>query len=424
MIEVKYKNEIVEITDKYVLVKWEKGYTVFGNTSLPQHELDRYENELGLTREHCISDKIQFAPMYESGGIKSFETPEKAIASLGFRKPVGDDEPKKETRGRKSKKEKGEEKFKNAINMGARVVEKSLSKIAWEMAHDNLEESSVRLDYQAFWALECATDIIAQKSWFPEVLYEKPSIEERERFIHTDDGYVVIISHSDFTDFIDRKNITTKKSIEIFKRLKEISLEIKDVSIKLPTSASESGWLELDSLGGRVCDLGITTEGKYREFRSFRKMRGRGSKNEEPVFVLIFSGIYGKLLVENIMSPKGAQLQDHVLYSLSPEAQEVFQTVRWKNDLILLNTERICRICGWKWPPENAIQLHKTVKRCDKLLFFLYKKGFITEPNIPKKGRSTKTRFWEFYVAKRKAHPSTISIKIPNKLIKSEGNNN
>ena len=97
------------------------------------------------------------------------------------------------------------------------------------------------------------------------------------------------------------------------------------------------------------------------------------------------------------MNRDGTQLQDHRLYRLKGEVQDLFQSVRWKNDLIPLNTEQISKTVGWIWPPKD---FKDRVYRIRKLLKILHENEFINKPT--EHGKTWKTKAWVFYVRKRK----------------------
>lgn len=323
------------------------------------------------------------------------------------------EKPKIEKRGRKSKKEKGEEKFKKAIEAGARVTEKSLSKIGWDIAHDKIEiTTGKRLDYQIYWALQCVADLIAQEKWVGQILNSTMNVR-LAKFHEEPHRYFVVVEYQIFIKFLGRKDISTKKATEIFMKIPDIVLTGENISI--PYCLAKGGWLPLKKLKGHICEVAVASAGEYAEHCSNRKMRGRGAGREEPVFILFFYSDYGKTFVQNAMRREGAQLQDHRLFRLQPEAQELFQAVRWKNDLIALNIEQISKICGLVWPVKN---LRDRVMRIRKILDILVDKGFIGK--VTEHGKKTETKAWVFWTKKRKAIIPNISS---SKLL-PEGNSN
>ncbi len=276
------------------------------------------------------------------------------------------------------RKKKGEEKFKKAILAGARVTEKSLSKIVWDIAHDKIEISSLRRwDYQIYWALQCVADLIAQEKYFGQI-FDTPTAIRTAKFQELEKAhrYLVIIEYKTFIDFLGRKDIGTEKAKEIFLKLPEIILTAKNGKAKIPFCLSDNNWTDIHLYKDNICGVAIASMNEnYSEHRSERKLRGQGGEKEEPVFVLIFSTDYGKAFVKNAMNRKGAQLQDHRLFKLDPKAQELFQAVRWREGQeIMLNTEQISKICGFVWPPSN---IRERVSRIRKILGILKDNGFI-----------------------------------------------
>jgi hypothetical protein len=294
-------------------------------------------------------------------------------------------------RGRPSKKEIQDRKLRRALEAGARMAEISLSKIAWDIGHDKIKVTSGKLDYRAYQVLDCAADLIAQKHWFGCVIcsWDKPKTEEPDRFI-------VPISYSQFLDFIgDKHNLDTEDVKRIFKRVPEIILEGE---VDIPYCLSDRRWLRINQYIDNICGVAIASESKeFDKYRSDRSLRGKGSGKEEPVFILLFSSPYGLAFFRNAMRRKGTQLQDPRLYRLPPKAQELFQSVRWKTDLIALNTEQISRTLDWVWPPKD---FHDRVKRIRRVIEVLHENGFITKPT--ERGKTAKTKAWVFYVRKRK----------------------
>ena len=236
-------------------------------------------------------------------------------------------------RGRPSKEERQKEKLRRALEAGAGMVEISSSKIAWDKGHDKIKVTSGKLDCRAHQVLDCAADLIAQEHWFGTVIgsWSEPDTEEPERFL-------VPISYRQFLNFIsDKHNLDTEDVIRIFKAVPEIILEGE---VDIPYCLAEGRWMRIKQYIDNICGLAIAHEDKeFEQYRSKRILRGKGARKEEPVFILLFSSPYGLGFFRNAMHRKGTQLQDRRIYKLRPEAQELFQAVRWKNDLIALNTE-------------------------------------------------------------------------------------
>ncbi|NIM59871.1 MAG: hypothetical protein GTO16_13170 [Candidatus Aminicenantes bacterium] len=294
-------------------------------------------------------------------------------------------------RGRPSKEERQKQKLRRALEAGAGMVEISSSKIAWDRGHDKIKVTSGKLDYRAHQVLDCAADLIAQEHWFGTVIgsWSEPNTEEPERFL-------VPISYRQFLNFIgDKHNLDTEDVIKIFKAVPEVILEGE---VDIPYCLAEGRWLRIKQYIDNICGLAIANEDKeFEQYRSERKLRGKGAGKEEPVFILLFSSPYGLAFFRNAMHRKGTQLQDRRIYKLRPEAQELFQAVRWKNDLIALNTEQISKIVGWVWPPKN---FYDRVYRIRKMLKSLHENGFINKPT--ERGKKIEKKAWVFYVRKRK----------------------
>lgn len=287
--------------------------------------------------------------------------------------------------------EKRDKKLRKAIEAGARMVEISSSKIAWDKGHDKIKVTSGKLDYRAYQVLDCASDLIAQEHWFGTVIgsWDKANTKEPERFL-------VPITYRQFLKFIgDKHKLSVNDVIEIFKAVPRIILEGE---INIPYCLADKNWLRISQYIDNICGLAIAHEDeKFEEHRSDRKLRGKGAGKEEPVFIILFSSSYGLAFFRNAMNRKGTQLQDPKLYRLPPEAQELFQSVRWKRDLIPLNTEQISKTVGWIWPPKN---FYDRVYRIRKLLKILQENGFINKPT--ENGKKVEKKAWAFYVRKRK----------------------
>jgi len=155
-----------------------------------------------------------------------------------------------------------------------------------------------------------------------------------------------------------------------------------------------------------ICGVGVAHEDEdLAKYRSDRKLRGKGAGREEPVFVFFFSNAYGLAFFQNARKRAGTQIQDPALYRLPPDAQELFQAVRWKNDLIALSAEQISKIVDWVWPPKN---FYDRVYRIREILKILHKNGFINKPT--EHGKKIEKKAWAFYVRKRKLIKSRQKI--------------
>ena len=290
-----------------------------------------------------------------------------------------------------NKMEKRDKKLRKAIEAGARLVEISSSKIAWDKGHGKIKVVSGKLDYRAYQVLDCASDLIAQEHWFGTVIgsWDKANTKEPERFL-------VPITYRQFLKFIgDRDTLNVKKVTEIFEAIPKITLKGE---IDIPYCLADEKWLKISQYVDNICGIAIAHEDKeFGKHRSERKLRGKGAGKEEPVFIILFSSPYGLAFFRNAMNRDGTQLQDPALYRMRPEAQELFQSVRWKRDLIALNTEQISKTVGWIWPPKN---FYDRVYRVRKLLKILHENKFINRPT--EHGKTWEKKAWAFYVRKRK----------------------
>lgn len=290
-----------------------------------------------------------------------------------------------------NKMEKRDHKLRKAIEAGARMVEISSSKIAWDKGHDKVKVTSGKLDYRAYQVLDCASDLIAQEHWFGTVIgsWDKANTKEPERFL-------VPITYRQFLKFIgDKHKLGISDVIRIFKAVPRIILEGE---IDIPYCLSDRNWLRINQYIDNICGIAVAHEDKeFGEHRSERKLRGKGAGKEEPVFILLFSSPYGLAFFRNAMNRKGTQLQDPALYRLRPGVQELFQAIRWKRDLIALNTEQISKTVGWKWPPKN---FKDRIYRIRELLKILHENKFINKPT--EHGKTWEKKAWAFFVRKRK----------------------
>jgi len=310
---------------------------------------------------------------------------------------------------KKSKKERGEEKFKKAILAGARITEKSLSKIGWDIAHDKIKISlEIKWDYQIYWALQCVANLIAKEKYFGQI-FNTPTEIRFAKFHEEPHRYFVVVEYKTFINFLGRKDISTEKATEIFLKLPDIILTAKDGKTKIPFCLANNNWTDINLYKDNICGVAVATKTYHTEHRSERKMKGKGVGKEEPVFILIFSNDYGKAFVENAMNRKGAQLQDHRLFRLDPKAQELFQAIRWReSQRIILNTEQISKTCGFVWPTSN---IRERVSRIRKILGILKDNGFINyDQKSCEKGKEMGRKAWIFYIAKRKIERLTDQV--------------
>ena len=291
-----------------------------------------------------------------------------------------------------SKIKKQARKLRKALKAGARMPEKSISKIRWDIGHGKIKVTSGKLDYRVHQILDCVADKIAQGHWFGQVLGLRNSAITKEP-----DRYIVVIESSEFKNFIADQKLNSKYICEIFKRVPDIVLE---GYTKIPFCLANNKWLDVNFYKDNICGVAIAWEFKeFRQYRSDRTLRGRGAGKEEPVFVFLFSNPYGLAFFRNAMRREGAQIQDPRLYHLSPEAQELFQAVRWKTDLIATNTEQASKMMSLTWPVART-NLYKRVNLIRKCLKILYENEFINQPT--EHGKTIEKKAWVFYVRKRK----------------------
>lgn len=296
--------------------------------------------------------------------------------------------PSKISKKVETKKEKRDKKLKRALEAGARVVERSISKVGWDMAHGKVKVISGKLDYRSWQILDCVADKIAQDTWLPEVMFgEKIKTNDME-------SKTVIISAKEFKDYIGNQNISNKNLTKIFESLPTATLKGE---VAIPFYTSEYQWVTVDFYVDNICGLAIAHKDKeFEKYRSKRKLAGKGSGKEEPVFILIFSNPYGQAFFHHAQKREASQLLNQKLYELDHRAQELFQAVRWnEKGPIIVNPEFISRAVGWALPITN---ISLRVKDCQKLLDILYENNFINKPI--KRGVSIEEKSWLFFISK------------------------
>jgi len=288
--------------------------------------------------------------------------------------------------------EKRNEKLKRALEAGALVAERSISKISWDIAHNKVKVISGKLNYRSYQILNCASDKIAQNEWFSKVLF--PEIAKTENPAVNSKECIVIISTKEFKDYIGDQNISNKNTIRMFEDLPKATLKGE---VSIPFYYPKYLWVKVDFYVDNICGVAIAHESEeFEKFRSKRKLRGKGSGEEEPVFALIFSNAYGQAFFRHSQKREACQLINQRLYKLNPNAQELFQAVRWnEGSPIILNVEEISRAVGWVWPPKD---IYDRVKRCQKLLDILYENNFINKPVL--RGEKIEERSWLFFLSK------------------------
>lgn len=293
--------------------------------------------------------------------------------------------------------EKRNLKLRKALESGARMVEISSSKIAWDKGHDRIKIVSGKLDYRIHQILDCVADKIAQKHWFGQVLgFRSKSITKEP------DRYMVIIEGHEFKNFIENQSLTNNYLIKTFKEVPKIVL---DGETKIPPyEISKNKWLDIHFYEDNICGVAVAYEkDEFKDFRSNKKQRGKGSGIEEPVFIFLFSNPYGLAFFRGAMRRHGTQIQDPKLYSLSPKAQELFQAIRWNNGLIAVNTEQASKMMNLRWPVKNKKRLYERVNLIRKMLKILKDNEFINYKDGGfEKGDSVERKAWTFYVRKKK----------------------
>ncbi len=283
-------------------------------------------------------------------------------------------------------------KLKKALELGARAVEKSISKIAWDLGNEKIKVVSGKLDYLTYQIIDAVADNIAQKPWIAHALGLRDADDPNEP-----DRLLTVLTCSQIKSFLENQNISNKKIKEIALRL---PLLVFDGKAKIPI-AGENGEWKLINLTYRdnFCGVAIANQEKeFSKYRSGKKLRGKGSDIEEPVFIFLFTNAYGKTFFRNAMRRNGCQLQNPELYKLNPKAQELFQSIRWKGtgDDIELGIETISRMMNLKWPPHK---MRERANRIRKILAILWMEGFITKPF--ERGGFAKDKVWWFRINKK-----------------------
>ena len=292
---------------------------------------------------------------------------------------------------------KRNEKFLKAIKAGARLAEISCSKLLWDKGHNRLKVTQGKLDYRALQVLDCAADLIAQEHWLASAF--DPSIEANMK---EPDHLFVPISYQQFIHFIeDKGKLSTKEVMRIFEKMPKIILK---GPIKIPYAKNQ--WLNLEAYEDNICGMVYAWDKKesFGEYRSKRRMRDRAGK-EEPVFILVFSNPYGKAFFHNAMNREGTQLQNPRLYHLKPEAQMLFQAIRWKDifksQRIEMNTEQASQMMGLTWPVSKT-GLYKRVALIREVLRILKDENFIHYRDKSYEiGKTIKTKAWRFHIIRK-----------------------
>lgn len=321
---------------------------------------------------------------------------------------------------------KKDKKFLDAMNAGARIVEKGIGKVLFEIGKGNITNTGQRLDYKRIQVLHCVSDLVAKNEWFPLVTGMSHIPENTQLAKDKDDGsYIVIIPFSYHKNFINDKNMKVQEAIDIFISMYRIGFEsvVKDKPIKINIGGK---WKDVIFVGDNICGVLIASEHPtLNDIRSVRKkLRGRPRESklirrfeedeekgkyleigdrEEPVFILVFSNKLGRSYIESAKERQGCRLHYSEMYRLDGRAQELFESVCWWGNKIPihLNMEYISRVVGWKWPVKNLPRLSERRKSCQRLIDILYEEGFIAKPFPDGKptGKGEKT-CWHFFVRK------------------------
>ena len=290
--------------------------------------------------------------------------------------------------------EKQNNKLRKALLAGGKMVEVSLSKIAWDIGHDKIKVVAGKLDYRMHQILDCAADKIAKDQWCGQILGFK-SHGKREP-----DRYLVIIESHAFKNFVGNQSLTNNYLIETFKKLPKVILE-GETKIPFPNPNPKKPWLDMHFYEDNICGVGVASEPEH---RSDYKQRGKGANIEEPVFVLFFCNEYGLAFFRSAMRRRGTQIQDvHALYRLSSKAQELFQAVRWRTGFIAINTEQASKMMNLKWPVKSKSRLYERVNLIRKMLKILKDNEFINyNDKTYEVGRKIEKKAWTFYTRKKK----------------------
>lgn len=298
---------------------------------------------------------------------------------------------------------KQDSKLRKALEAGARMVEMSTSKLAWDKGHDRIKIVSGKLDYRMHQILDCVADKIAQHHWFGQVLGFRTASKEPDR-------YMVIVEGHEFKNFVRIQNLTNKYLIKIFKEVPKIVL---DGATKIPPyKISENKWLDIHFFEDNICGVAVAYErDEFKGHRSDYQQRGKGADVEEPVFIFLFSNPYGLAFFRSAMKRRGMQIQDPKLYRLSSKAQELFQAVRWRTELIAINTEQASKMMNLKWPVKSKSRLYERVNLIRKMLKILKDNEFINyNDKMYEVGEKIEKKAWTFYARKKKL------IKIGRKI--------
>lgn len=300
-----------------------------------------------------------------------------------------------------NKLEKRDKKLLKALQAGGKLAERSISKLAWDIAYGKVTLEAGKMNYRVHQVMDCASDAIARGEWAKMKFSKRLKKNDESTDVRYDHEFpIVIIPYKAFKDFIDEQDLKTEKTVEIFKQVLRIALWGK---ANIPIYDENFEWGRIHLYGDHICGLAIASEGSFEEYRSDEKLRGKGSKKEEPVFILIFSSPYGLTWFRNAMERSGTQLQDPELYNLHPRAQELFQTVRWNNRLVIMTVESASIAMNLKYPLKNKPRVYERVEFIRKMLKILKDNMFINyDDERFEKGKKIEQKTWAFYVRKKK----------------------
>jgi len=287
-----------------------------------------------------------------------------------------------------------DQKLIESVKAGSKVVEKSLSKVAWDVGQDKIQVTQGKLNYKSHRVLDTCADKVAKGTWLMKLTGENFWKIGSQQVVVDRDGecYMVIVTASEYREFISKPNLSNIQVCKDFEALPEIVLK---GDLLVPIAGS---WITITGYKDNICGLLLAHEGgdEAEAWRSKRKQRGRGAGEEEPVFILLFSNAYGKAWFKNAMNREDTQLQGREIYTIEPGAQDIFFAQRWYRDMIILDAEIASRILNLKWPTSN---LRERVMRVESYLEILYTEGYITKPT--KKGKHINRRTWIYWIAKR-----------------------
>jgi len=176
----KKDEEPIEVYHNRAIVKVEKGYLIINNYELENPKKHHYESkeQVIYIRQHLFH-----YPVYDTKEGTKYAIDQRIEREEDPRAWREKEERRKEERERKSSSFVKDERVRKAILAGARVGEKSLSKIHWDAVHGKIEIVQGKLNYEIHWILDCVADQIAQEKWFGVMLFDEPSEPEKPKVL-------------------------------------------------------------------------------------------------------------------------------------------------------------------------------------------------------------------------------------------------